>query len=385
MQPLRPQRARPIPLTRMDRDNPRLMEQLVGSIARVASTGRFVLGEEVDRFEHEFANYCDARHAIGVASGTDALALALRALGIGPGDEVVVPANSFVASAEAVSLVGATPRFADVDPFAYTVTAGTIASAVSPRTAAIIVVHLFGRTVDLEPIMHLAEPNGIAVVEDACQAHGAVYNRQRVGAIGDVGCFSFYPSKNLGAWGDGGAVTTNDDALADRVRLLRSHGERPRYHHRLAGTTSRLDSIQAAVLRVKLRLLDEWNDARRALAARLTGELAELPISTPIPPAPQLDHVFHQYVIRTPQRDLLREHLQQRGIATGIHYPVPLHQTEAYGGADNPRLPVSERLAGEICSLPMHPEMTDADFEAVVDAVRSFAWETAATQERVAL
>jgi len=370
-----------IPLTRVDSGDPIVDERILEAIARLAGTGQFTLGVEVERFECEFAEYCEVEHAVGVASGTDALILALRALGIGPGDEVIVPANSFIASAEAVSLIGATPVFVDVDPFTHTATRETIEPAVTSRTAAVIVVHLYGRTADLAPIQELAEETQLRLIEDACQAHGARYHGRRVGTIGDIGCFSFYPSKNLGAWGDGGAVTTSSELLADRVRLLRSHGERPRYHHTVIGTTARLDAIQAAVLRVKLPLLDRWNDDRRRLAARLTENLADVPVSQPIAPDLGEDHVFHQYVVTTRLRDALRAHLDRCGIQTGIHYPIPIHRSLAYRAAGQPRLPVTEGLAEQICSLPMYPSMTEDVLERVVEAMRAFAWDPDAPAE----
>ncbi len=363
-----------IPLTRMDCDEGPLMERILDAVSAIAHTGQFTLGEEVERFEHEFADYCDARHAVGVGSGTDALWLALRALDIGPGDEVIVPANSFIASAEAVSLAGATPRFADVDPFTHTLTRETVEPVISGRTAAVIAVHLYGRTVDLDPILELARAANLRVIEDACQAHGARYRGRRVGALGDIGCFSFYPAKNLGAWGDGGAITTDSDVWADRVRLLRSHGERPRYCHNTIGTTSRLDALQAAVLRVKLPMLDDWNDARRSLAARLTASLAEVPVSQPVAPEPGCDHVYHQYVVTTRARDALRAHLDGCGIASAIHYPVPIHRSPAYRANGAPRLPVAEQLASQICSLPMFPAMRDSHIDEIVESIRSFDW-----------
>jgi dTDP-3-amino-3,4,6-trideoxy-alpha-D-glucose transaminase len=373
-----------VPLTRMDGEDTVLFEQLLAAVRKVASTGQFILGDEVEQFESEFAAYCEASRAVGVASGTDALALSLRALDIGPGDEVLVPANSFIATAEAVSLVGATPRFVDVDPFTHTITAETVEQAIGHRTAAVMAVHLYGRTVDLDPIIELARAAEARVIEDACQAHGARYKGRRVGAIGDVGCFSFYPAKNLGGWGDGGAVTTNDPALADRVSLLRSHGERPRYRHHEVGTTSRLDAIQAAVLRVKLRKLDEWNDRRRSLASRLTSSLADAPVSQPVPPGRDLDHVFHQYVITTRSRDELRRHLDQSGVSTGIHYPVPIHRTRAYEMPSEVSLPVVEQLAGQICSLPIYPDMTDAELSLITESITHFDWSADDHEQEVA-
>jgi dTDP-4-amino-4,6-dideoxygalactose transaminase len=363
-----------IPLTQMDHADPALLSELLKGVERVASTGAFTLGAEVEAFEREFAAYCEAEEAVGVASGTEALALGLRALGIGPGDEVIVPASSFIASAEAVTLVGATPRLVDVDPGTHLVTAEIVERNLRPGTRCVVPVHLYGRTVDMDPIVELARDAGIAVLEDACQAHGARYRGRRVGSIGDAGCFSFYPAKNLGAWGDAGALVTSDPELADRVRLLRSHGERPRYHHRVCGTTGRLDAIQAAVLRVKLRLLDTANDARRDVAAALTRALADADVHTPATCADGEDHVFHQYVVRTLHRDALREHLAEAGIASGVHYPVPIHLTGAYAslGLAPGSLPVAERLAHTVCSLPIFPAMTGAQVEAVARSVHGF-------------
>jgi dTDP-3-amino-3,4,6-trideoxy-alpha-D-glucose transaminase len=361
----------PVPLTRLDNADPALFEELLSAVERVARSAAFTLGEEVERFETEFAAYCEASFAVGVASGTDALTLSLEALGIGPGDEVIVPANTFIASAEAISIVGATPRFVDVDPETHLLTAETVEPAIGPRTRCVMPVHLYGRTVELKPLLALAHREGLAVVEDACQAHGARYRGRRVGTLGDCGCFSFYPAKNLGAWGDAGGVVTNDPEIARRLGLLRSHGESPRYHHRVRGWTARLDAIQAAVLRIKLRRLDEWNQARRRVAASLTSALAESGVRPPAPTGVGTDHVFHQYVVETDVRDELRERLRAAGIASGIHYPVPLHRSEAYGGllAGPAILPVAERLAGRICSLPIFPGMTAGEVTRVALAV----------------
>ncbi len=362
-----------VPQVQLD-DDPALRAEILEAIADLAGRSAWTLGAEVDAFEAEFAAYCETEHAIGVSSGTDALALALRALGVGPGDEVVVPANSFIASAEAVTLVGATPRFADVDPFSANLTEETLAPALTPRTRAVIAVHLYGRTVDMAPIVALARAAGARVIEDACQAHGARYRGRRVGGLGDVAAFSFYPAKNLGAWGDGGAVTTDDPELADRIRLLRCHGERPRYQHRIVGTTARLDAIQAAVLRRKLPRLDAWNDARRAIARRLTAGLIGSFVSQPADAAPDGDHVYHQYVVTSSDRDGLRRHLSERGIATGVHYPVPIHRSRAYAAhrPGAPQLPVAERLAEQVCSLPMFPSMTARMVDRVLEAVQAY-------------
>jgi dTDP-3-amino-3,4,6-trideoxy-alpha-D-glucose transaminase len=369
-----------VPFTRLDFSEPELLEQLMGAVRGIAERGAFTLGEPVEAFEREFAAYCDCDHAIGVSSGTEALALSLRALEIGPGDEVIVPTNSFIATAEAVSAVGATPRLVDVDPDSHLLTAEIVAANLTPDVRCIIPVHLFGATVDLDPILALATEAGVHVVEDACQAHGARYRGRRVGSLGVLGCFSFYPTKNLGAWGDGGAVVTSVPELAERVQLLRAHGEQPRYHHRIVGTTARLDALQAAVLRHKLARLEGWNEQRRRLGSTLRARLEELcgrdstidPVRLPFAEA---DHVYHLFVVRTEARDELREHLSRHGVASAVHYPEPIHLTGAYEhlGLGAGSLPVSESLAGQICSLPLFPSMTEDELEQVAAAVSSFA------------
>jgi len=363
-----------IPLTRLDNADPELMEELLATVERVATSAGFTGGPEVEAFEEEFAAYCGTRHAVGVSSGTEALALALGALGIGPGDEVIVPANSFIATAEAVSRVGATPCFADVENRTGLLTAEGVRAALGPRARCVIPVHLYGRTVHMEPILDLARKRGLVVVEDACQAHGAQLYGRRAGSLGAAGCFSFYPAKNLGAWGDGGAVVTNHDSLADLVRLTRSHGERPRYDHQVIGTTARLDALQAALLRVKLRRLDGWNAGRRRAGAVLASQLAGAPVTPPKAAAPGGDHVFHQFVVESEDRDALREHLAARGIATGVHYPIPIHRTRAYESSDFPAgsLPVAEERARRICSLPIHPAMDDGEIARIAAAVHEF-------------
>ncbi len=371
-----------VPLMRLDFAQPELLEELLDAVRGVAERGAFTLGEPVEAFEREFAAYCDSDHAIGVSSGTEALVLALRALEIGPGDEVLVPTNSFIATAEAVSAVGATPRLLDVDPESHLITAEIVAESLTPNVRCIIPVHLFGATVDLDPILELAHDAGVHVIEDACQAHGARYRGRRVGSLGVFGCFSFYPTKNLGAWGDGGAVVTSVPELAERVRLLRAHGEKPRYHHRIVGTTARLDALQAAVLSRKLALLDGWNEQRRELGASLRARLNGLGehadaewISPTRLPFAEADHVYHLFVVRTDERDALRAHLSQWGVASAVHYPTPIHLTEAYAhlGCGHGSLPVSERLADRICSLPLYPGMTELELERISAAVSSFA------------
>jgi dTDP-3-amino-3,4,6-trideoxy-alpha-D-glucose transaminase len=364
-----------VPFVRMDRDDPQLLEELLGVVRTVAEEGAFIGGAHVDAFEADFAAYCEADEAIGVSSGTEALVLALRALGIGRGDEVVVPANTFIATAEAVSAVGATPRLVDVDPETGLLTAEIVQRALTPRVRCVIPVHLYGATVDMDPILELARDAKIPVLEDACQAHGARYRGRRVGTLGNAGCFSFYPAKNLGGWGDGGAVVTSSPELAERVRLLRSHGEKPRYRHRMVGTTARLDGLQAAILRVKLRHLDTWNAQRRRAAAELRRALQGRSIELPAMPVPGGDHVYHLFVVRSEERDLLRAHLMARGIASAVHYPVPIHRTEAYAhlGLHAGSLPVAEELAARSLSLPLFPGMEDSELQAVGAAVAEVA------------
>ncbi|HEY5145041.1 MAG TPA: DegT/DnrJ/EryC1/StrS family aminotransferase [Solirubrobacteraceae bacterium] len=362
----------PVPFVRLDQHDPELFEQLMAAVRDVAGAGAFTMGRHLDLFEADFAAYCDTDHAIGVSSGTEALTLTLRALEIGPGDEVIVPANSFIATAEAVSAAGATPRLVDVDPETLLLTAELAAEALNPKVRCIIPVHLYGRTVDMEPMAELARSAGVKLVEDACQAHGAVYRGRKTGALGDAGCFSFYPTKNLGAWGDGGAVTTDDAELADRIRLLRSHGERPRYNHRVVGTTARLDALQAAILRVKLGRLDEWSDLRRTAAAALRLALQGSGVELPAVAGAGEDHVYHLFVVQCDDRDALRAGLDARGVASAIHYPTPIHRTGAYKGLglEAGSLPVAEEAAGRICSLPMFPGITPEEIEAVADAVK---------------
>ena len=364
-----------IPLTVMDHRDPDLFVQLMDAVEEVASTGAFTGGAVVERFEADYAEWCEVPHAIGVSSGTDALVLVLRALEVGAGDEVVVPANSFIATAEAVSLVGATPRFADVDADTQLVTAATIERALTPAVRCVIPVHLFGRTVEMDDVLALARARGLRVVEDAAQAHGARYRGTRVGTLSDAGTFSFYPAKNLGAWGDGGAVVTADAEIAERVRLLRSHGERPRYHHRVVGTTARLDALQAAILREKLRHIEPWNDARRRAADALRGALGDSVVTPPVAPAPGCDHVYHQFVVRTPERDRLKELLEREGVATAIHYPIPIHRSPAYDGLASTEdvAPVATRLADEILSLPMFPGLAPEQVQHIADVTLSFA------------
>ena len=363
-----------VPFIRLDAAHPEVFAELMQVVERVGREAAFTLGPEVADFEAEFAEYCGAEHAIGVSSGTAALSLTLRALGIGPGDEVIVPTYTFIATAEAVTTVGATPVLVDVDPVTTTISAEIVAAALTERTRCVIPVHLFGRPVDMDPLLELCRERDIFVIEDACQSHGARYKGRPVGSLGDAGCFSFYPTKNLGGWGDGGAMVTSDAALAEQVRLLRSHGESPRHHHQLATGTDRLDALQAAILSVKLRHLEGWNEARRQAAVKLREGLADAAVTLPAPAAPDSDHVYHLFVVTTPERDALRDHLDANGVASAIHYPTPVHLQPCYAdlGLGPGSLPVAERLAAESCSLPIFPAIEDWHIAETIAAVQSF-------------
>jgi len=368
------EQAARVPFTRLDNADPALLAELLGVVERVSQDAAFTLGAEVEGFEREFASWCEAGHAVGVSSGTAALELALRGLGIGPGDEVIVPTNSFIATAEAVSAAGATPLLVDVDEETALLTAEIVEQAITPRTRCVIPVHLYGRTVEMGPLLDLCRERGVLVVEDACQAHGARYRGRPAGSLGDAGCFSFYPTKNLGAWGDGGAVVTNDRDLAAELRLLRSHGEGARHHHEMPARTDRLDALQAAILRVKLGRLDEANERRRAAGAALREALTGGTVTPPAAVSGTGDHVYHLFVVRSPERNALREHLEAAGVSNAIHYPTPIHLQPAYAdlGLGVGSLPVAERLAVESCSLPIFPVISAAEIERIAAAIASF-------------
>lgn len=366
--------AAQVPFTRLDNGQPELLAELLEVVTEVAESAAFTLGAQVEDFERDFAAWCEADHAVGVSSGTAALELALRGLGVGPGDEVIVPTNSFIATAEAVSATGAVPRLVDVDEETALLTAETVEPALTERTRCVVPVHLYGRPVEMKPLLALCRERGILVVEDACQAHGARYRGRPVGSFGDAGCFSFYPTKNLGAWGDGGAVTTGDAGLAERLRLLRSHGEGTRHRHEMPARTDRLDALQAAILRTKLERLDEANQGRREAGAALREALAGTDVLSPAPPGAGSDHVFHLFVVRSAARDALRDHLAAAGVASAIHYPTPIHLQPAYAslGMAAGDLPVAERLARESCSLPVFPTIEEREIEQIAEAVASF-------------
>lgn len=336
-------------------------------------SGWYILGPEVEAFEEEFADYCGSAHCIGVANGLDALILILRALGIGPGDEVIVPGNTYIATWLAVSHVGATP--VPVEPVAAThqIDPARVEERVTERTRAVIVVHLYGMPVDMQPIAELCERRGLALLEDAAQAHGATYQGRRAGALSLAGGFSFYPTKNLGAFGDGGAVTTDDADLADRVRVLRNYGSQKKNHNEVKGWNSRLDELQAALLRVRLAHLDEWNARRVESASRYREGLAGVEAITLPQTTPQSEPVWHQFVVRHPERDRLADELKQAGIGTMVHYPIPPHLSDAYAGEAFPPLPISEQLANEVLSLPIGPQLRRDDQDAVIAALRAAA------------
>ena len=345
--------------------------ELASAINEVIESAAFAGGPFVSRFEEAFAGYCEARHAVGVGSGTDALWLALMALGIGPGDEVITVPMTFVATVEAISRTGARPVFVDIEDSSYTMDPGGLERAVTPRTKAIIPVHLFGQMADMEPILRFARGRGIAVIEDAAQAHGARYEGYRAGSLGTAGCFSFYPGKNLGAFGEAGAVVTQDARLAERIRVFRDHGQVRKYQHAEIGWNCRMDGIQAAVLQVKLRYLEHRNERRRRHAAHYARALGGIPGLVLPMCEPWRTHVSHIYAIRVANRKSFMRHLELRGIGCGIHYPVPVHLQQAYAVLGHRRgaFPVAERCAAEFVSLPMYPELTSTHIEAVAEAV----------------
>lgn len=370
--PSRPSANVRVPFLNLRAQDPAVRIEILDAIHAVIESAHFIGGEQVELFEKEFARYAGARYAVAVSSGTAALELVLRAMRIGAGCEVIVPAYTFFATAEAVSLVGARPVFADVDPETCLLDAASVERCFTSRTRAIIPVHLHGRAMDLSEIARLAKARGVELIEDACQAHGARCGAVGVGGSGRPVCFSFYPGKNLGAYGDGGAITLNDTELAQSLRRLRDHGSPAKYVHTEVGTNSRLDALQAAVLRVKLRWLDEWNGSRARLAKAYRSALQGTGVLLP-PGAPPGGHNYHLFVIRTPRRDALRSYLASRGIETGIHYPTPVHLTPAYQALGYPgpgSLPVAERIAREVLSLPMYPELTHEQIRSVAAAVR---------------
>jgi dTDP-4-amino-4,6-dideoxygalactose transaminase len=365
----------PVPFLDLPAQYRSLREEIDAAIRAVIEKAAFIGGDAVKAFEKEFAALCGVRACAGVANGTDALALTLRALGVGAGDEVITVPNTFIATAEAVTLVGADLRLCDVREDTHLMDPAALAAAITPRTRAVIPVHLFGQPCDMDAIRRIADGHGLFVIEDAAQAHGALCRNRPVGSLGHAACFSFYPGKNLGAYGDGGAVVSDDPDLIERVRCLGNHGRSSHTEHALAGQNSRLDGIQAAVLRVKLRHLEAWNEARRAAAARYREMFGDMEEIAPVAEAPGMHGVYHLYVVQAPDRDGLVAHLRNRGIGCGLHYRLPLHLTEAYAHLELPRgsFPVAEALQARILSLPMFAEITPDQQGEVVEAVREFS------------
>ncbi len=347
-----------------------IRQEIDQAIHQVLERGTFILGPKVAAFEETIASYLGVKHAVGVASGTDALLLTLRAYGIGQGDEVIVPAYTFFATAEVVSQSGATPVFVDIDAKTYCIDVAQIEKRIASRTKAIIPVHLYGHPVEMAPLLDLAERRGLKVIEDNAQALGAEYRERKTGSLGDAGCLSFFPSKNLGGYGDGGMVVSNDAGLADTVRKLRTHGWRMKYLPEMFGWNSRLDELQAAIFLVKLRYLDAWNERRRWIAARYQALLADAGVELPWE-APYAKHVYHLYILRVKERKAAQDHLKSLGVASSIYYPLPLHQLELYchPGCGPGTFPEAERAAQETLAIPMYPEMTDDQIEVVVSAL----------------
>ena len=362
-----------IPFVDLKRQFDLIKNEVTTKINEVLRNTHFILGEEVEKFEEEFANYCGVKYGVGVASGSDALTLSLKVLGIGKEDEVITAPNTFIATVDAISRNGATPVFVDIDPETCNIDVAEIEEKITDKTKAIIPVHLYGQPADMDEIIKIAKKYDLKIIEDACQAHGAEYKGKKVGSLSDVGCFSFYPAKNLGAYGDGGMVVTNNEQIAERIKMLRNYGQSKKYYHDFIGYNSRLDEIQAAVLRVKLRYLDEWNDKRRE-HAKLYNDLLENVSGIETPTEKEfVKHVYHLYVIRCKNRNELQNYLSSKGVSTGIHYPIPVHLQKAYKHLEYKEgdFPITEKYAKEILSLPMFPELTDEEIEVVVGLIRS--------------
>ncbi len=362
-----------IPLVDLKAQYQPLKEEILEGMARSLEGMYLFLGENVQNFEKEFASFCNTTHAIGVSDGTTALHIILRALEIGSGDEVITVSHTFIATAEAIVLAGATPVFVDIDPETCLMDINQVESKITSHTKAVLPVHLYGQTVDMDPLLEIAKQHDLFVIEDACQAHGAEYQGRRAGSLGDAAAFSFYFSKNLGAYGEGGCITTNNDELAQRVRMIRDHGSDRKYHHDLIGLNGRLDELQAVVLRAKLPHLEDWTQKRRQWVTHYDDLFRDVPVKTPVQ-VPGNRHVYHLYVIRTSQRDGLLNRLKENGVGAGIHYPVPVHlqKSMAYLGYEPGNLPVTEQVVREIISLPMYAELNLQQIDIIVDAVKKF-------------
>ena len=363
-----------IPLVDLKAQYKSIEKEIDKAIFGVIKNTNFILGENVQKFEEEFAKFCQVKYAVGVGNGTDALYLTLRVCGISKGDEVITQPNTFIATTEAITLNGAKPVFVDINPETYNIEKSRIEKAITKKTKAIIPVHLFGQPADMNPILKIAKKYNLKVIEDAAQAHGAEYRGKRVGGLGDVGCFSFFPAKNLGAYGDGGMVVTNNKKLADGIRMLRNHGRVQKYEHEVEGVNSRLDELQAAILRVKLRYLDKWNKARCQCAEFYNKSLKNIKgVETPFVPA-WAKPVYYVYTIRVKERDKLKEYLEKKGISSGIYYPIPLHLQLAYKylGYKRGDFPETEKAADEILNLPMYSELTISQIKFITNSIKDF-------------
>jgi dTDP-4-amino-4,6-dideoxygalactose transaminase len=362
-----------IPVEDITRQYQRIKDEVAVAIAEVLPTGKYVLGPNVSAFEEEFAAYCQTKYSLGISSGTEALHLALVACGVGPGDEVITVPNTYIATVFAISYVGATPVFVDVDPVTFNIDVSQIEARITPRTKAILPVHLYGQMVDMDPLLEVARRHSLWVIEDAAHVHGALYKGRRAGSMGHVGCFSFYPRKVMGCYGDGGAITTSDDELYDRIKVLRYMGQHTKYLHEVVGFQQRLDELQAAILRVKLRHLEAWIEERRHWAELYTGLLAGLPVITPAAVG-DVRHVYYQYTIRTPRRDELMHFLAERGIGSQDMYPLEVPYQPAYQhlGYEEGDFPVADAHVKEILCLPMFPELTEEEVRQVAGAIREF-------------
>jgi dTDP-4-amino-4,6-dideoxygalactose transaminase len=359
-----------VPFVDLWKQHEPIESELLDVFHRVLHKSSFILGSEVQNFEQSFAAYLGSAECIALNSGTAALQLVFESLGIGPGDEVITVANTFIATAEGVSAVGARPVFVDVDPISYNMDPALVEAAITPRTRALLPVHLYGQPAEMDALLEIARRHNIALVEDACQAHGAEYKGRKAGTMGVAGCFSFYPGKNLGCLGEGGAVATNDSELAYRVRILRDHGSTRKYEHRLPGYNFRMEGLQGGFLSVKLKYLDAWNELRRAVAKNYSELLSGSGLVLPTE-MPYAKHVYHLFVVQADDREILRQQLLSAGIETGLHYPTPLHLQEAYSslGYEAGTFPITERLAGRILSLPIYPDLTHQNIEQVASAL----------------
>lgn len=362
-----------IPLLDLQQQFSGIREEVLSAVERVLESGTYILGPEVKAFEAEVAEYVGVKYAVGVANGTDALLLALDAMGVGPGDEVITSPFTFFATAETVSRLGATPVFVDIDPKTYNIDVEQVKAKINEKTKAIIPVHIFGQPAEMDQLRELADAHGLYILEDAAQAMGSDFKGRKIGAWGDAATYSFFPTKNLGGYGDGGMVVTNNEELANKIRILRVHGSNPKYYHSMLGYNSRLDALQAAALRIKLRHLDDWNNARRKNAALYSELLKDTPLVTPYA-AENRKHIYHLYIVQSEHREELIKYLGENGITAGIYYPVPLHRQEVYKdlGYEEGSLPYSESIANRIFALPLYPELSSETIHYIAETIKNF-------------